>query len=246
MPEDSQINYISNSRVSIKGWEVPSLGKPTKYSFVNLLKDVSVDPEKWSRIPSEQDIAATVAALEKGNIKVIRVKDGAGALEKISDLIHPGSEVMNGSSTTLIEIGYEDLINSQRNWKDLRKAILSENDDRLRNDLRRRSVTAEYFLSGVNAIAKTGQILACDASGSRVGAWPFAAENLILVSGVNKIVPTIQDALQRIWDYAYPLEDARARKVYGMPSQIGKCVILAKEGKRGRVTLILIDEVLGY
>ena len=153
---------------------------------------------------------------------------------------------MNGSSTTLIEIGYEDLMNGQHNWRDLHKAVISENDERTRNELRRRSVTSEYFLSGVNAIAQTGQILACDASGSRVGAWPFGAQNLILVSGVNKIVPTLQDALKRIWDYAYPLEDARARRVYGTPSQIGKCVILAKEGRPGRTTLILIDEVLGY
>ena len=116
----------------------------------------------------------------------------------------------------------------------------------MRNDLRRRSITSEYFLSGVNSIAQTGQILACDASGSRVGAWPFGAQNLVLVSGVNKIVPTLQDALKRIWDYAYPLEDARAKKVYETPSQIGKCVILAKEGRPGRTTLILIDEVLGY
>ena len=177
---------------------------------------------------------------------MIRVKDGAAALEKIMELMPLGSEVMNGSSTTLIEIGYEDLMNSQHNWLDLHKAIISENDERTRNELRRRSVTSEYFLSGVNAIAQTGQILACDASGSRVGAWPFGAQNLILVSGANKIVPTLQDALKRIWDYAYPLEDARARKVYGTPSQIGKCVILAKEGRPGRTTLILIDEILGY
>lgn len=220
--------------------------KPTKYSFVNLQKDAGVDPEKWSRIPSEEDISATVAALVKGNIRAIRVRDAAKALEKIDELIPPGSEVMNGSSTTLIEIGFEDLLKSQNKWKDLRKAILSENDDHLRNGLRRKSVTSEYFLSGVNAIAKTGQILACDASGSRVGAWPFAAENLILISGVNKIVPTLQDALQRIWDYVYPLENARAKQVYGTSSQIGKCVILAKEGRPGRTTLILIDEVLGY
>jgi hypothetical protein len=42
----------------------------------------------------------------------------------------------------MIEIGFEDLMNGQHNWKDLRKAIL-ENDDRLRNDLWRRSVIAE-------------------------------------------------------------------------------------------------------
>jgi hypothetical protein len=82
---------------------------------------------------------------------------------------------MNGSSTTLIVIGYTDLMASQHNWRDLHKAIISENDDRTRNELRRRSITSEYFLSGVNAIAQTGQILACDASGSRVGAWPFGA-----------------------------------------------------------------------
>ena len=218
----------------------------TKYSFVNLLKDARVDPEKWSRIPSEQDIAVSVAALEKNNITVFRVKDGVTTLEKIKELIPPGSEVMNGSSTTLIEIGYENLMNGQHNWLDLHTAIISENDERMRNELRRRSITSEYFLSGVNAIAQTGQILACDASGSRVGAWPFGAQNLILVSGANKIVPTLQDALKRIWDYAYPLEDARARKVYGTPSQIGKCVILAKEVRPGRTTLILIDEILGY
>lgn len=222
------------------------MGNPTKYSFVNLLKDVRVDPEKWSRIPSEQDIAASVAALEKNNIKVIRVGDGVTALEKIKALIPPGSEVMNGASTTLIEIGYEELMKGQHSWKDLHKAVISENDAGLRNALRRRSITSEYFLSGVQAIAMTGEIVGCDATGSRVGAWPFGAKNLILVSGINKIVPTLQDALKRIWDYAYPLEDARAIKVYGTPSAIGKYVILAKEGSQGRTTLILIDEILGY
>lgn len=222
------------------------MGKLTKYSFVNLLKEVRVDPDRWSRIPSEPEIAASVAALDKNNIVIIRVKDGVAALEKIKELIPPGSEVMNGSSTTLIEIGYEDLMNSQHGWLDLHKAIISENDERMRNDLRRRSITAEYFLSGVQAITMTGEIVGCDASGSRVGAWPFAAKNLVLVSGVNKIVPTLQDALQRVREFAYPLEDARARKVYGTPSQIGKCVILAKEKLSGRVTLILINEILGY
>lgn len=222
------------------------MGNLTKYSFVNLLKDARVDPERWNRIPSEQEIAASIAALEKNNIVVIRVKDGVAALGKIKERIPPGSEVMNGSSTTLIEIGYEDLMNSQHGWLDLHKAIISENDELMRNDLRRRSVTSEYFLSGVQAITMTGEIVGCDASGSRVGAWPFAARNLVLVSGVNKIVPTLQDALQRVREFAYPLEDARARKVYGTPSQIGKCVILAKEKLSGRVTLILINEILGY
>jgi hypothetical protein len=113
---------------------------------------------------------------------------------------------MNGSSTTLIEIGYQELLDSgQHSWRDLHKVVVSENDVEKRNEIRRMSVTAEYFLSGVNAIAITGEHVSCDASGSRAGAWPFAARNLILVSGVNKIVPSLQDALQRVMEYAYPL-----------------------------------------
>jgi nitrogen regulatory protein PII-like uncharacterized protein len=220
----------------------------TKYSAVNLLPELNVDPKKWSKMPSEEDIASAARAIEeKANIKVIRVSDGKAALEKIKDLIPKGAEVMNGSSTTLIEIGYQDLLEGgERGWKNLHKIVISENDSQKRNELRRKSVGTEYFLSGVNAIAMTGKLVSCDATGSRVGAWPFAAKKLILVSGVNKIVPTLQDALLRVNDYAFPLENARVRKASGTTSRIGKCVILANERQTDRITLILINECLGY
>lgn len=223
------------------------MGRDARFSLVNMLKDAEVDPAKWSRMPSKEEIAAAARAIENRGIKVICVKGGDEALERIKDIIPPGSEVMHGSSTTLIEIGYEDHLRSGRHgWRDLRLAITSEDDDLKRRELRRRSVAAEYFLSGVNAIAMTGEVVACDATGSRVGAWPFAAKNLLLVSGANKIVPTLQDALDRLREYVYPLEDARSRKAYGSPSLMGKCVILMSEGQKDRITLILIEERLGY
>jgi hypothetical protein len=220
----------------------------TKYSAVNLLPELKIDPEKWSKMPSVEDIASTARHIEeRANIKVIRVSDAKAALAKIEELIPEGVQVMNGSSTTLIEIGYEDLVNSGRqSWKNLHKIVTSEDDAAKRHELRRRSVISEYFLSGVNAIAMTGELVSCDGSGSRVGAWPFAAKNLILVSGVNKIVPTLQDAMQRVMEYAYPLENARAKKALGTSSWIGKWVIMANERQTGRVKLILINECLGY
>ncbi|HSD57683.1 MAG TPA: lactate utilization protein [Methanotrichaceae archaeon] len=223
------------------------MGRATKYSAVNLLPELNVDANKWSRMPSGADIASTVQAIEARGIKVLRVKDGGAALEKIKEIIPSDAEVMNGSSTTLIEIGFDEFLNAgQHGWKDFHKVITSEDDKAKRNDLRRKAVAAEYFLSGVNAIAMTGELVSCDATGSRVGAWPFAAKSLILVAGVNKVVPTLEDALRRIREYAYPLEDARARKASGTPSRIGKCVILASERQSDRVTLILIDDKLGY
>jgi hypothetical protein len=99
-------------------------------------------------------------------------------------------------------------------------------------EIRRKTVNSNYFLSGVNAIAMTGELVACDATGSRVGAWPYGAGKLLLVAGTNKIVPT--------------LEDVRSRNVYGVPSKIGKCVILSNESQPGGVTLLLIDGIYGY
>ncbi len=223
------------------------MGKVTQYSAVNLIEEARVDPGIWSRIPDEKAIMEAVSAIESHGIRVIRVDTGDQALAAITRLIPPGAEVMHGSSTTLIEIGYEDLILSGKSgWNDIHKAITAENDDGKRAELRRKSVTSEYFLSSANAIAKTGEILACDMSGSRTGAWPFAAGHLILVVGVNKIMPTLEDAMKRIREYAYPLEDARAQHAYGIHSRIGKCVILAYEASEGRTTLILVNDRLGY
>jgi hypothetical protein len=219
----------------------------TRYSSVHLMEEAGVDPAVWSKVPSPTVVGNTKKEIENRGIKVIVAKNGEDALTILKGLLPPGAEVMNGSSTTLIEIGYEEFIaGDTTGWDLLHKRIIAENDSAKRAEIRRKSVTAEYFISGVNAISETGEIVGCDATGSRVSAWPFAAGHLILVSGANKIVPTLDDALNRVRNIAFPLENARARKAYGIPSVIGKCVILSNERIPGRTTLILVNEALGY
>jgi L-lactate utilization protein LutB len=223
------------------------MARDTQYSAVHFIHEAKVDQSRWSRIPPADMVDRTAEAIRKRAMKVLIAGNGDEALAFIRNMIPPGAEVMSGSSTTLIEIGFEDLVaEGTMGWKSLREEIFAENDEVKRAGLRRRSVLSEYFLSSANAIAGTGEIVACDASGSRVGAWPFAAGHLILVVGINKIVPTLQDALDRVRQYAYPLENARSMRAYGTPSMIGKCVILAGERNPDRVTVILVREALGY
>jgi hypothetical protein len=219
----------------------------SQYSAENLIGEAGVDPARWNRMPSEAGVAETASAVGKRGVRVIRVRDRSEALGALTRIVPRGAEVMNGSSTTLIEIGFEALLASgNAGWVDLHGRITAENDDRKRGELRRKAVAAEYFFSGANAIAMTGEIVACDRTGSRVGAWPFAAGHLVIVAGTNKIVPSLDDALRRVREYAFPLENARAKHAYGTPSRIGKCVILANEEVEGRVTLVLVGESLGY
>ncbi|MEN6342753.1 MAG: lactate utilization protein [Methanospirillum sp.] len=219
----------------------------TQYSAVNLIADAKVDPDRWGRVPDETTIARTVEAIERRNIRVIRAATADAARQSLLDLIPDGAEVMNGSSTTLNEMGYEQLLKENpKGWRDYHAVITAENDEQERNALRRKGVAADWFLSGVQAIAETGELVGCDKTGSRVGAWPYAAGHLVLVSGANKCVPTLDDALARCWEYALPIEQQRARRAYGTSSEIGNIVILEKAIADGRVTLILISESLGY
>jgi L-lactate utilization protein LutB len=219
----------------------------SQFSAINLMQESGANPGRWNNLPSPDVVNRTVHAIEARGVRVILASGRDDALAKVKETIPNGAEIMSGSSTTLIEIGLDDYIRSGKTgWKSLHAAITSENDDKKRAELRRKSVTADYFISGANALAETGEIVACDASGSRVGAWPFAAGHLILVVGTNKIVPDLGSALKRVQEYTFLLEDARAKKAYGTPSVLGKWVILAQERTPGRVTLILVEEALGY
>lgn len=201
----------------------------------------------WNEIPGNETIERTAEAIRGRGTEVTIVEEKAHALEKIVSLIPEGAEIMNGSSTTLIEIGFVDYLkNHSDKYRNMHEVILCEGDRQKQADLRRKSVTSEYFLGSVNAIAETGELFACDASGSRVGAYPYAAKHLILVSGVNKIVPTWDDGIERLRRFVFPLEDKRARAAYGAPSSISKMVIIEKESIPDRINLILVKEVLGY
>ncbi|WP_292727271.1 lactate utilization protein [Methanoculleus sp.] len=223
------------------------MAKDTEYSAINLMADAGVDRERWSRIPDDATIERTVAAIEARNIRVILADTAEDALRTVVDLLPEGAEVMNGYSTTLIEMGFDRVLRENRKgWRDYHAVITAENDEEKRHALRRKSVAADYFLSGVQAIAESGEVVGCDKTGSRMGAWPHAAAHLILVSGTNKIVPTLEDALRRCREYCLPLENQRAQHAYGTGSYIGKYVILENEVTEGRITLVLIREQLGY
>ena len=47
-------------------------------------------------------------------------------------------------------------------------------------------------------------------------------------------------------EYAFPLEDARAQAAYGIHSGVNKILIINREITPGRITVVLVDEALGF
>jgi L-lactate utilization protein LutC len=198
-------------------------------------------------LPDDETIAATVDNLEAHGFEVVVVDSAEAALETLQSEIPAGASVMNGHSTTLEEVGFiEYLTEGDNDWDALPNEIWSIDDDAERQAARREAQTADYFLGSVNAIAETGELVAADRSGSRIGAYPFAAENVVIVSGVNKIVDDLDAALDRLESVAYPLENERAKEAYGVESAIAKQLIFRQELDDGRTTVVLIEDQLGY
>ena len=197
--------------------------------------------------PDDETLETAVENLEANGFEVVVVDTADEALDAVTDQIPAGASVMNGHSTTLEEIGFDDYLSGDdHDWESLPDQIWSIDDDAEREAARRDAQTADYFLGSVNAIAATGELVAADMSGSRIGAYPFAAGNVVIVSGTNKIVDTLDDAFDRLENVAYPLENERAQEAYGVGSAIAKQLVFRKEMDEGRTTLVLVREQLGY
>ncbi|MUV60855.1 lactate utilization protein [Halobacterium sp. CBA1126] len=208
--------------------------------------DVDVDDD-WDSQPTDDELAETVENLEASGFDVEVVADAEAALDVLVDEIPAGASVMNGHSTTLEEVGFDDYLNEgEHDWENLAADIWSIDDDEERDAARREAQTADYFLGSVNGIAQDGTLVAADLSGSRVGAYPFAAKNLLLVAGVNKIVEDVEAARERLHEYAYEFENQRAQDAYGVESAPAKELVYRQEGTEGRTTVVLVEETLGY
>ena len=69
---------------------------------------------------------------------------------------------------------------------------------------------------------------------------------MILVIGAQKIVPEVATGMRRIYEYCYPLEDARARRASGVPSGVNNILIINKAVTPGRITAIIVNKRLGF
>ena len=124
---------------------------------------------KYDTLASKDVVKRTMEALKTRNVNAELVNTKEEALTKINALIPPGKEVMTGSSTTLDQIGFTDMLKSGKHpWKNLKGQILSEKDPGKQMELRKKSVTSEYFLGSVHAVVETGEILIVNATGSSI------------------------------------------------------------------------------
>ncbi|MBI4328836.1 MAG: LUD domain-containing protein, partial [Chloroflexi bacterium] len=103
----------------------------------------------YTRPAAVEAVQRVTESLKARNIDVIVVKDREEALNKLKDLVPPGSEVFPGTSATLDTIGYSAFLKGTKEYTNLRDVVAAEPDPAKRALLRRRNTIADYFVGSV-------------------------------------------------------------------------------------------------
>jgi L-lactate utilization protein LutB len=123
---------------------------------------------------------------------------------------------------------------------------------------RRKGLLADVMITSTNAITLDGRLVNLDGLGNRVAAMIFGPKKVILVVGMNKVVPDLESAIARTKHYAAPVNAVRMG-IKAPCAETGICVDCRTparfcniwstiEGQRikGRIHVKLIGENLGY
>lgn len=164
-----------------------------------------------------------------------------------------GKTVGIGGSMTLLDMGIYERLQENNDvawhWKTPGPETLAK------------AAAAQVYLTSVNGIAETGEIINIDGTGNRVAATLYDREKVYLVAGVNKVAPTYEEALWRARNIAAPLNARRLNrktpcalkeemKCYDCksPERIcnGLTVLWRKLGGVKECELVLIGQELGY
>lgn len=122
------------------------------------------------------------------------------------------------------------------------------------------AAVTDVYISSVNGLAETGEIINIDGTGNRVASTIFGHKKLYLVVGKNKIAPDYDAALWRARNIASPKNAqrigvqtpcaAKGDRCYDCksPQRICRALVVFWEKPKGieTVEVILIDEELGY
>lgn len=192
--------------------------------------------------------------LKKRHFEAYYCENKAQALEKAMELIPDGVTIGWGGAMSAQQIGlFDALRNRNVTLLDRDKAA----DAQERGALMKRSLMADVFLTGANALSLDGQMVNIDGNGNRVAAIVYGPDSVIVIAGMNKVMDSLEQAVDRARTVAAPANAQRFNiatpcKAAGSchnctsPDCICNQLLITRHCRpAGRIKFILVGEDLG-
>lgn len=204
----------------------------------------------------EKQVEKTISNLQKRNMEGFFIKDENELKKLLIQLIAENSVVGVGDSMTLFQTGVIDFLRSRDyNFLDkYKEGITSEDKKKIYIE----NFSADTFMCSTNALTEEGELYNIDGNGSRVAPMLYGPKQVIIVTGINKIVKNIEEAEKRARNFAAPIDAKRLGK--NTPcTKLGYCIdckspericndftIIRGQFIKGRIKVIILGKALGY
>src|SRR5215216_6318047 len=215
--------------------------------MLNIHTDTILVPNReFARVANNEQIERAAQALEANNIHTLIAENGEEAKRIFFELIPEGSEVFLGASVTLEALGIKDEIDKSGRFDALRPKMFAMNRETQGREIRKLGGAPDYAAGSVHAVTEDGQVLIASNTGSQLGPYASGAGRVIWVVGAQKLVKDLEEGMRRIEEYCVPREEVHMQQLYNSHTGLNKILIINKEIRPDRTTMIIVKKELGY
>lgn len=206
--------------------------------------------------------------LEKNKMHPVFAKDKEDAKKIVTDMLFDGAVITWGGSMSVIECGIDKVLQDPKyNFMNRSREGITPEEQQ---ECFKASIGADFFFCSCNAITENGEQINVDGLANRISSIAFGPKKVVMIVGKNKIVPDLKEAFLRVKKIAAPKNCVRLNK--NTPcAKLGHCVSLlnndnpdfadgcacddriccdymisAMQRQKNRITVILVNEDLGY
>lgn len=199
-------------------------------------------------------IKNTMQALKKNNMEVKYFENTEPLVDSLLDEIGRDSVVGIGGSMTIQGIGIAEKLIERGNrveWHWLEKTAEGK------YEARKKQMQSDVYLTSTNALTEAGQLINVDGTGNRVASMIYGPKKVIVICGVNKIVPNLEAAMKRVKKAAaLNAERLKLKTPCGVNGECIDCsspqricnvtTIIEKRPTETEMTVMIVNENLGY
>src|SRR5713101_8377377 len=124
--------------------------------------------DRFTVLPDDQTLAATVVALEEHGFSVEVADDLDAARQAVLARLPEGSSVMTNTSVTLEETGIANAINDGGPYESVRNKMLALDFETQAREMKAIAGQPDFALGSVHAVTRDGALVIASASGSQL------------------------------------------------------------------------------
>lgn len=215
-----------------------------------------------------EQIEKVVENLKKNKMQAIFAETKQDALKIVKEMLFEKAVITWGGSMSVIECGIDELLRDKKyNFMDRGRPGITPDEQQ---ECFKASIGADFFFCSANAVTENGELVNVDGLANRISSIAFGPKKVVMIVGVNKIVPDLKSAFLRVKKIAAPKNCVRLNK--NTPcAKLGHCVSLlnndnpdfaegcncddriccdymisAMQRQKDRVVVVLVNEDLGY